>query len=166
MKIFIFGPSGAGKSTVARRISKKLGVEHFDLDEIFWKFEKGELNLEKRNETVGQILSHEKWLVEGMYSDPWVKEVIKSSDKIFAFVPGKFLNYWRILRRTMPRILKIKKHVRPSNFALITYLFKIVKNFHIEKLPGFLDMAKDAKKEVFIVKSGNEIEDVLDMIDG
>ena len=36
MKIHIIGCSGTGKSYLAKRLSEKYNIPHFDLDDIFW----------------------------------------------------------------------------------------------------------------------------------
>ena len=35
-RFYIIGPEGSGKSTLARIISKKLKIEHYDLDDLVW----------------------------------------------------------------------------------------------------------------------------------
>ena len=60
MKIHIIGCSGTGKSYLAKRLSEKYNIPHFDLDDIFWDNSSDRYGVkmpdEKRNQLLDDIL--------------------------------------------------------------------------------------------------------------
>ena len=157
MKIYIFGSTGSGKTTIAKKISAQLHISHFDLDEIFWNFEKGKKNNLKRKKEVLKIISRKSWIIEGMYKDKWLKGIISSSDVIFILRPLKIITYLRIFKRTILRILRIEKYERKSDFRLLFNLLETAKNFEQERLPEFLSQVRTLKKKVVFIKNKKQL---------
>ena len=97
------GPSGCGKSFFAKKISKKLNIPIYDLDDYFWidKYTKI-LPKEKREEKIKKILIRKKWIIEGVYSTN-IDNILKKTDLLV------WLNYssktlsWRLLTRYLKR---------------------------------------------------------------
>lgn len=161
MKIFLFGPPGGGKTTLAKRLSKALEIDHYELDSHFYKFEQGKSIIpEKRIETVREIISKEKWLIEGMYTDDFVDEVMRNADHIFILSPPRTLTFFRLSRRTIKRIVKFEKHERKSDFSVLYYLLKVAKNFD-EKKFEIISRAKNLNKQVFEAKWKKQIINAL-----
>lgn len=66
MKIHIIGCSGSGKTYLAKALSDKFKISHFDLDDIQWDNTSQEYgvknSLDKRNELLQEILIKDKWI--------------------------------------------------------------------------------------------------------
>ncbi|MEA1909795.1 MAG: shikimate kinase [Patescibacteria group bacterium] len=157
MRIYIFGSAGSGKTTVAKKISQKLNIPNFDLDEIFWNFEYGKKNETKRKEEVNRIISKKDWIIEGMYRDEWLKDILSSSDYIFILKPSKILLYWRIIKRTLLRIFQIEKYKRKSDINLLSNLLDTAKKFDKERLPEFLSQVNSLNKKTIFVENEQQI---------
>ena len=73
MKIHIIGCSGTGKSYLAKRLSEKYNIPHFDLDDIFWDNSSDRYGVkmpdEKRNQLLDDILRKNDWIIEGVFYD-------------------------------------------------------------------------------------------------
>lgn len=73
MKIHIIGGSGTGKTYLAKRLSVKFNIPHFDLDDLFWDNTSSQygvkMPVEKRNNMLNDILRKRDWIIEGVYYD-------------------------------------------------------------------------------------------------
>lgn len=65
-KILIVGDSGRGKSTLAKKLQEKIGVKHFELDDIYWeKKYTVPRDKEEQNKMVLDILnSNDMWIID------------------------------------------------------------------------------------------------------
>lgn len=68
-KILVSGNAGAGKSSLGRRIAKKYQLPLYGLDKIVWKEGWVKTPKEERDILVREILSKEKWVLEGITRD-------------------------------------------------------------------------------------------------
>ncbi len=71
MKIHIIGRSGSGKSFLAEKLSKELGIPHFDLDELQWDNNLDSYNVKRdpveRDRLLCDVLNNNNWIIEGVY---------------------------------------------------------------------------------------------------
>jgi adenylate kinase family enzyme len=98
-RIYILGTIGAGKSTLAKKLSKELGIKHYDMDDLYWtkKFTKkrDKKILLKR---VKSITKRKKWIIEGVFLSG-TEEAFKKADLlIWLDLEPKFLRN-NILKR-------------------------------------------------------------------
>ena len=68
MKIVILGTTGSGKTTLARKISKELGIPHVELDALNWDPNWQQVDDVLFRDRVKEAISGEKWVVDGNYS--------------------------------------------------------------------------------------------------
>ena len=70
MKIHIVGGPGSGKTYLARKLSRELGILHYDLDDVQWANESGygkKRDTAERDALLNEILQKDEWIVEGVY---------------------------------------------------------------------------------------------------
>lgn len=71
MKIHIIGCSGSGKTFLAKKLSDKYHIPHFDLDDIQWdnnaNFYGVKRPLEKKIEMLQKVCTNKDWIIEGVY---------------------------------------------------------------------------------------------------
>jgi adenylate kinase family enzyme len=72
-KIHIVGGPGSGKTYLAECLSTQLGISSYELDDIFWDNTDDcygvKAEIQQRQNNLLQIVSQEKWIVEGVYYD-------------------------------------------------------------------------------------------------
>jgi len=101
-KIYIFGTMGSGKTTLAKNISKKLNIPHYELDDIFWKGK--ERGKAKRSDAeckklLQKLTRRKKWVIEGCFSR-WIEPGIKNSQLvIWLDIPFTTLIYRLFFRK-------------------------------------------------------------------
>ena len=112
MKIHIIGCSGTGKTYLAKGLSKKHNIPHFDLDDIYWDNNSQRYgvkrDIEKRNELLGDIFAKRDWIIEGVYYS-WVQESFEQADMIYVLDIPKYIYKNRIIFRFIKRKLGIEK---------------------------------------------------------
>ena len=129
MKIHIVGGPGSGKTFLAQKLSRELGIPHYDLDDVQWANEGGygtKRDIAERDALLEQILQRDDWIIEGVYH-AWCGRCFEEADRIYLLtVPSRVYRY-RILRRFLRRKLGLepgKKETLKSLFALLKWADK------------------------------------------
>lgn len=127
MKIHIIGCSGSGKTYLAKALSEKYNIPHYDLDDIQWDNHSGsygtKMPVEKRTELLNNILENNHWIIEGVYY-AWVGRCFEEADKIFVLDMPKRIYIYRIIKRSVKRKLgheKGKKETLKSVYNLLKW---------------------------------------------
>lgn len=160
MKIHIIGCSGSGKTYLAKALSKKYNIPHFDLDEIQWDHSGcygAKMPVQKRTELLNRILENDHWIIEGVYY-AWVGKCFEDADKIYVLDIPKRIYIYRIIKRSVKRKLgheKGKKESLKSVYNLLkwTDTFQNKSMFEINKILSaypektvWLHSSKDVQK--------------------
>ena len=110
MKIYIIGCSGTGKTYLAKKLSNKYNIPHYDLDNIYWdnSFQKYGIKteIEKRDKLLQDILEEDSWIIEGIYYK-WLEQSFKEADIIYILDLPKYIYKFRIIKRFIKRKLNI-----------------------------------------------------------
>ena len=165
MKIHIIGCSGSGKTYLAKALSEKYNITHFDLDDIQWdNTAEGygvKMPIEKRTELLNNILKNDSWIIEGVYY-AWVGKCFEDADKIYVLDIPKRIYTYRIIKRAIKRKLglaKGKKETLKSVYNLLkwTDTFKNINMVEIRKI-----LSNYTQKTMWI-KNRKEVKRVIDM---
>ena len=105
-RINVVGTTGSGKTTAARAIAERLGIEHIELDALFWKPDWGQTPDDEFLPAVDEATRGERWVLDGNYSRTrpivWPRaDTIVWLDYGFPRVFGRLL--WRTIRRSITR---------------------------------------------------------------
>ena len=127
MKIHIIGCSGSGKTYLAKALSEKYNIPHFDLDDIQWDNNADgygvKMPIEKRTELLNNILKNDSWIIEGVYY-AWVGKCFEDADKIYVLDISKRIYTYRIIKRAIKRKLGFergKKETLKSVYSLLKW---------------------------------------------
>ncbi|NGX47152.1 MAG: Cytidylate kinase [Chlamydiae bacterium] len=103
MKIVILGTTGSGKTTLARKISKELGIPHVELDALNWDPNWQQVDDVLFRDRVKEAISGEKWVVDGNYSRAGHDLIWPRADvAIWLDYPLPVI-LWRLLKRVTRR---------------------------------------------------------------
>jgi len=163
MKIHIIGCSGCGKTYLAKKLSEKYGIPHFDLDDIFWDNSSScygvKRPIEERTALLSDILTNDRWIIEGVYYS-WCGEIFEKADIIYFLDTPKYVYKWRIVKRFIKRKLGIEKGDKESLKSVISLLkwtdkFQKVNRKEIENI-----LARYENKTVW-VRSKKDIRGII-----
>lgn len=103
-RIVVIGTTGSGKSTLAAALAARLNAACIDLDALHWQKGWQGAPTEVFRERVAQAVSVERWVLAGNYSKTrdltWARaDTLIWLDYAFPLV------FWRLLRRTVSRIV-------------------------------------------------------------
>ncbi|KAK5652697.1 hypothetical protein OQA88_10291 [Cercophora sp. LCS_1] len=104
-RIAIVGNSGAGKTTLGRSLGSRLGLDHVEMDALFWQANWTPLSREAMRARVDHVLSEtEKWVTDGNYLRATQEVVWSRADTLIWLDLPLYVVLWRLLRRTAIRV--------------------------------------------------------------
>lgn len=163
MKIHIIGCSGSGKTYLAKALSKKYNIPHFDLDDIQWDNESDgygkKMPVEKRNCLLQQILANNSWIIEGVYY-AWVLESFEKADIIYVLDIPKYIYKYRIIIRFLKRKLGIEKGKKETLKSLYN-LLKWTDTFQNRNLKEIKEIFQKYENKVIWLSSVREIDRII-----
>ena len=146
-KILIVGCVGSGKSTYAKKISKKLKIPVYGIDEIVHDDELGvRRSLEEQKEIIDKINTNDKWIIEGALRKE-LYFLLKMADLIIMIDIDREIVEHRVITRYIKQQLGIEK---------IDY---IVDNDFLEMMLGYVDKYYETREDIF--KILNKYKDKL-----
>lgn len=163
MKIHIIGCSGSGKTYLAKALSKKYNIPHFDLDDIQWDNNADcygiKMPIEKRTELLNNILKNENWIIEGVYYK-WIGKCFEDADKIYVLDIPKRVYTYRIIKRTIKRKLGFEKG-KKETLKSVYNLLKWTDTFQNESMPRIMEILKSYKEKTVCLTSKRQVEKVV-----
>lgn len=167
-KIFVIGNSGCGKTTLAKRLSKKLKIDHYNLDDIYFekKFTK-KRSIEDCKKRLSELIrGKDLWIVEGVYTN-WTDLVRDEADIIIWIECSVNLATYRVFKRYFTKGIK-----RGESFRDFINLIKYVRSYHDirdktkeSKYQSFRDFLKNDSKKTIFLQGAKELKEFMYEID-
>ena len=161
-RILIIGNSCSGKSTFARKISGKLNVKHYDLDDLYFEEKYSKKRYKKECKILlSKIVQKESWVIEGVYIS-WTKEARDSADLIiFLDIPLRKLlinafHRWRESNKKYGQPLK--EFFIHIHYIISYYTKKGGYDSKVERTKKFLN---GCENKTIIVKSKKQLNKLL-----
>ena len=163
MKIHIIGCSGSGKTYLAKKLSDKYHISHFDLDDIQWDDNAQGYGVkmapEKRNALLQGMLYNEEWIIEGVYY-AWVQQSFDEADIIYVLDMPKYLYKTRIIIRFVKRKLGIQKG-KKETLESVGNLLKWTDTFQSKNLKEIKRILEKYDSKVIWISSKKDIQKII-----
>lgn len=163
MRIHIIGCSGTGKTYLARKLSEKYNIQHYDLDDIQWDNSADgyglKMSVDKREELLKQILIQESWIIEGVYY-AWVTESFQRADIIYVLDIPSYIYKYRIIMRFIKRKLGIEKG-KNETFKSVYNLLKWTNKYQNNNLKEITKILKQYESKVVWISDSREIDKII-----
>lgn len=150
-KICVIGGPGTGKSTLTNNLGKELSLPVYHIDAIHhlenWKIR----DKEERDKIVLDIISREKWIIDGTYKDTLETRVRKADTVIFldysttAKLKGILSRYFKNKGKEKPEIPGCKEQMN-LEFIKLTMKWNKTKR---KIIVDILEKNKDKKIIIF-----------------
>jgi adenylate kinase family enzyme len=103
-RIVVLGTTGSGKTTMAERLAALLCVPAIDLDVLYWQPNWQGAAPEVFRQRAAAAVDQESWVISGNYSS--IRDLIWSRADTLVWLDYSLpVIYWRLLRRTIRRIV-------------------------------------------------------------
>lgn len=103
-RICVIGTSGAGKTTLARQVSQKLNIPHFELDSLYWEPNWVTASRDVFRHRVEESLIGNNWIVDGNHSK--TRDIVWGKADTLVWLDYSFpLIMSRVLWRTFNRVV-------------------------------------------------------------
>ncbi|MFD1335800.1 DNA topology modulation protein [Oceanobacillus iheyensis] len=167
-KIVLIGCGGSGKSTLAKQLGKKLKINVYHLDALFWKPNWIGVSKDEQRIIQKDLVKRQEWIIDGNYGGTMEIRLNSADTIIFLDIPRIICVY-----RAFKRILKYKNKTRPDmgegceeRFDLD--FFRWIWNYPKAKKPGILknleQFSEDKHKQVIVLKSPSEVKRFIEKV--
>lgn len=142
MKIDIIGSVASGKTTLARKISQKYNVPHYEKDNVVWDmtpYGDRKRSPEERDLHFQKIISGDDWIVEGS-PRKCLKESFSCCDYVVVLNEETSVRLFRVFKRWIKQKIGKEHYNTKPTLKFLRYNIKWVLEFN--------DMKKDLFKEL------------------
>jgi adenylate kinase family enzyme len=159
-KIHIIGSVGSGKTTLARNLSLRYGIPHYELDNVVWKRHKSEdirRTDEERDEYLDNIIRSNRWIIEGAHSHDWILKSFQNAELIIFLDTPYALRIIRIIRRFILQKLGVEKSNYTPTIHIFMKMFEWNAGFEKSSKPLILKMFRQSNMKSLILKDNRKI---------
>ena len=158
-KIIIIGCSGSGKSTFARKLSAKINVPLYYLDNIWYKSDKTTLTEHEFDERLKNLMHRDKCIIDGNYQRT-LEMRLKECDTVFLLdIPVQIC-----LESAKSRIGRKREDLPWPETEFDEDFERWICEYPVKSLPKILELLEKYKadKQITVFKSRDEAEKFLE----
>ena len=150
-KIYIMGPVGSGKTTFSKQLSKKYGIQYYELDKVSWDDAHGHV---KRSEDEAmkifhEILGEKSWIIEDVGRTKF-QEGRKEADIIYYIKLSRLKAYYRVIKRWLKQRLGKEVYNHPPTGKQLLYFISTVNSYYKKEPERLKDLEEYKDKVIYI----------------
>jgi adenylate kinase family enzyme len=164
-KIHIIGSVGSGKTTLGKKLSAKLNIVHYELDNVVWqRYETGDVrrSVKERDEYLQWITRSDAWIIEGVHYE-WVQDSFENADIIILLNPTYATRIFRIMKRFFLQKLGFEKSNYKPTFAMFRKMFAWNRDFEEKSKPELLEILRNYNHKVIIMNGSKDLKQIYEM---
>ena len=156
-KIIIIGCPGSGKSTFARNLAAKINLPLYYLDMLYWNADKTTVSKEVFRERLNNVISEDKWIIDGNYSRTIESRIIACDTVILFDLPVEVC-----LDGAISRLGKERYDMPWIDKELDPRLKKEIEEFPNKNLPDIYTLLEKYRdKNIVVFKSREDADKFL-----
>lgn len=126
MKVHIVGTSGAGKTVFGNKLSNRLGINCYNIDDYYWNKDWTPNSDEVFHRNIDDLVAQDDWILDGNYFfTPGITEKIWSrADKVIYMDVPLSLSVYSVFKRSLFNALSGKKVCNGNDESLIRLFSK------------------------------------------
>ena len=163
-RILVYGVTGSGKTTLAEKLSKATGIPCFEADSITWEPDWTEVPFEIQRDRIASICEQEAWILDSAYAK-WMDIPLSRADMIVALDYPRWISFWRLLTRSIARIVDKRSICNGNRETLRTLLSsESILLWHIrsfEKKRGRIRSWSKTDPRVVVLRSPRDANEFL-----
>lgn len=103
-RILVYGVAGSGKTTLASEISKATGIPWHSVDDLTYMPGWISAPLKDQKAIISEICSEDEWILDTAYAK-WLDIPLSRAELIVGLDYPRWVSLWRLLKRTVARIV-------------------------------------------------------------
>lgn len=163
-RVHIIGPTGSGKTYISQALSKKLGIDCYELDTVMWsgfvEFA-GKNPPEVRQKLLEDIVSRKDWIVEGVYYK-WLTDSFERAQVIIYVDTNTTVRHVRIILRFVKQRTGIERFVYKQSLMGLMKMLGWNHRFDKTDKLSIYQMLQPYWHKVKIVKRNKDVEKLLE----
>jgi len=165
-KILIIGSPGSGKSTFALKLGRMLNLPVKHLDSHFWNPGWIETPESEWREIVTELISGDKWIIDGNYSHTFDIRFPAADTIIFLDFPTRIC-MWRVFKRIFKGYGKVRSDLAVGcpekiDFVFFKWVWTFRKKHRTQTLKLLDEYSKT--KNIITITSSSQLSDYLENI--
>jgi len=164
MRIHIIGGCGSGKTYIAKKLSRKLGINHYQTDNLVWDRSDPSMHIKYsrgiRDENLRNIISQDSWIVEGVHHE-WVYSSFVKADYIFFIRSSLYTRNWRTITRFIKTRLRFEERNYTQDFKNLFVMLRFNRDFDKKNIDKIMEVTSEFFEKRHIVKNNLDILKLL-----
>lgn len=159
MKILIIGSVASGKTSLARKLSRKLNINYYEIDSIVHDDRNNyKRSPEEQKKIINEINDKENdWIIEGTLRKN-LFYLLDMTDVIVYLNINVRIRKWRIIKRFVKQKLRLEKSNYKPSIEMFKLMFKWTSDFEKNK-KDFENEIKKYNDKLIILSKMNEVNE-------